>query len=165
MAIILGIQPDVPVVENQNGGKQSDTPYSFHMVPASAAFAAAKVCGYGANKYGETFENRNYTKIPAVEHVNHAIQHLYGYLAGDKSDDHLAHAIVRCMFAYDVDCSEKSIQGNDIDGDTDVEPTGNCMYCGSADIIDTFDEVRCNDCGRRFKRFVEFDPPAANEGE
>ena len=33
---------------------------------------------------------------------NHAIQHLYAYLAGDTSDDHLAHAILRAMFAFEV---------------------------------------------------------------
>ena len=65
-------------------------------------FAAAEVARYGAEKYGETFDNRNYTKIDVKDHINHAITHLYAYLAGDRSDDHLAHAIVRTMFAYDV---------------------------------------------------------------
>lgn len=104
--ISKALAPDAPVVMNENGGKQSDTPYGFHMLPISSIFAAAEVAQYGAKKYGESFDNRNYTKIPAIEHVNHALQHLYGYLAGDKSDDHLAHAIVRCMFAYDVDQKE-----------------------------------------------------------
>lgn len=66
-------------------------------------FAAAEVAKYGADKYGESFDSRNYTKIPVTDHINHAIQHLYAYLAGDISDDHLGHAIVRTMFAYDVD--------------------------------------------------------------
>lgn len=101
--ISKALAPDAPVVVNENGGKQSDTPYGFHMLPVPSMFAAAEVAAYGAKKYGESFGNRNYVKIPAIEHVNHALQHLYGYLAGDKSDDHLAHAIVRCMFAFDVD--------------------------------------------------------------
>ena len=99
---IKGVEPDAPVVENEHGGKQSDTPYAFHMLPTSAVFGAAEVCAYGAKKYGETIDNRNYVKIPTEEHVNHAIQHLYAYLAGDTQDDHLGHAIVRCMFAYDT---------------------------------------------------------------
>ena len=70
---ILGVEPDAPVVENQNGGKQSDTPYGFHMLPPSALFDAAKVAKYGADKYGETFENRNYVKIPSLDHLNHAL--------------------------------------------------------------------------------------------
>lgn len=100
--IALGVSPDVPVVENSYGGKQSDTPFAFHLLPVSAVFAAAEVAAYGAKKYGESIGNRNYVKIPSEDHINHAIQHLYAYLAGDTSDDHLGHAIVRCMFAYDV---------------------------------------------------------------
>ena len=113
---ICGVEPDAPIVENENGGKQSDTPYGFHLLPISALFDAAKVAKYGADKYGETFSNRNYTKIPTIEHLNHAIQHIYAFLAGDTQDDHLGHAIVRLMFAYD--CNEKA--------------TENTKYCGKS---------------------------------
>lgn len=105
--VIQGVDPNTPVVENENGGKQSATPYGFHLLPTSAVFAAAEVAAYGAAKYGETFDERNYTKIPTEEHINHCIQHLYAYLAGDASDDHLGHAIVRAMFAYDVSHREE----------------------------------------------------------
>ena len=99
---VPGIEPDAPVVTNDNGGKQSDTPYGFHLLPISALFDAAKVAKYGADKYGETFYNRNYTKIDEIDHLNHALQHIYAFLSGDTQDDHLGHAIVRLMFAYDV---------------------------------------------------------------
>lgn len=100
-SLVKGVEPDAPVVVNEKGGKQSDSPYAFHMIPTSAMFAAAEVCAYGANKYGETIDNRNYTKIPTEEHINHAVAHLLAHLAGDRQDSHLSHAIVRCMFAYD----------------------------------------------------------------
>ena len=100
---VFGVEPDAPVITNQNGGKQSNTPSGFHLLPASALFDAAQVAKYGADKYGETFEQRNYTKIDTIEHLNHAVQHIYAILAGDKQDDHLGHAIVRMMFAYDVE--------------------------------------------------------------
>ena len=61
------------------------------------------IAKYGADKYGETFSERNYTKIDTIEHLNHAVQHIYAFLAGDKQDDHLGHAIVRLMFAFDVE--------------------------------------------------------------
>ena len=99
---IFGVEPDAPVVTNENGGKQSSTPYGFHLLPTSALFDAARVCKEGADKYGETLTKRNYTKIPVDDHLNHALQHIYAFLAGDKQDDHLGHAIVRLMFAYDV---------------------------------------------------------------
>lgn len=101
-SLVKGVEPDAPVVVNEKGGKQSDSPYAFHMIPVSSILAAAEVCAYGAKKYGETIGNRNYTKIPAEEHINHAIAHMYAYLAGDRTDDHLGHAIVRTMFAYDT---------------------------------------------------------------
>ncbi len=106
--LVKGMDPDQPIEENELGGKQSSSPYAFHLLPISAMFAAAETAKYGADKYGEDFNNRNYTKISAIEHVNHAIAHLYAYLAGDESDDHLAHAIMRTMFAYD--CARNEAQ-------------------------------------------------------
>ena len=103
MCVILGVQPDVPTEVNENGGRQSATPYAFHFLPPHALFAAAEVAKYGAEKYGETLLNRNYKKIPPEEHVNHAIQHLFAYLAGD--------AILRAMFAYEVDHEHDRIDG------------------------------------------------------
>ena len=86
--LIAGVDPAAPVITNSNGGKQSDTPYGFHLLPPSALFDAAEVAKYGADKYGETFSERNYTKIDTIDHLNHAIQHIYAFLAGDKQDDH-----------------------------------------------------------------------------
>ena len=47
---IFGVEPDAPVVENDAGGKQSDTPYGFHLIPTSAIFDAAKVLKYGCSR-------------------------------------------------------------------------------------------------------------------
>lgn len=82
--LLFGVSPDAPVVVNDEGGRQSDTPYGFHLLPVRSVFAAAQVAKYGADKYGETFTERNYVKIPVEEHINHCIQHLYAYLAGDR---------------------------------------------------------------------------------
>lgn len=109
--VILGVGKDAPVVVNREGGKQSSSPYAFELLPVKAMFAAAEVAKLGAAKYGETFGNRNYTKIPSVDHVGHCIQHLYAYLAGDTSDDHLAHAIVRALFAYETALEEETPDG------------------------------------------------------
>lgn len=49
----------------------------------------AETCAEGARKYGEY----NWQKgIPASVMLNHAIRHIYLYLAGDRGEDHLAHA-------------------------------------------------------------------------
>lgn len=96
-----GVTPSAVMEENEKGGKQSKVEYAFELLPPSALFAAAAVAKQGAEKYGESFGNRNYTKIPSTSHINHAIGHLYAHLSGDHSDDHLAHAIVRLLFAFD----------------------------------------------------------------
>lgn len=111
MPVITGVQPDVPTITNEQGGSQSATPYAFHFLPPHAVFAAVEVAKYGAEKYKETLQERNYKKIPVEEHINHAIQHLYAYLAGDTSDDHLSHAILRAMFAYEVDHEQDRVDG------------------------------------------------------
>lgn len=111
MPVITGVQPDVPTITNEQGGSQSATPYAFHFLPPHAVFATAEVAKYGAEKYKETLQERNYKKIPVEEHINHAIQHLYAYLAGDSSDDHLSHAILRAMFAYEVDHEQDRVDG------------------------------------------------------
>lgn len=49
----------------------------------------AETYAEGANKYGHD----NWLHgIPASDLFNHTIRHLYLWLAGDKSEDHLAHA-------------------------------------------------------------------------
>lgn len=49
----------------------------------------ASTCAEGARKYGPY----NWTKgIPASVMLNHAIRHVYLWLQGDASEDHLAHA-------------------------------------------------------------------------
>ena len=109
MTKIQGVMPDAPVeTDPVTGGKQSKSPYAFELLPPLSLFAAARVAREGADKYGETFESRNYTKIPSISHINHAIAHLYAHLQGDTSDDHLEHAIVRLLFAYDVWLKEQT---------------------------------------------------------
>ena len=106
--ILFGVNPEAPVETNTNGGKQSASPYAFELIPGEAIFRAAEVLKQGATKYGEKFSERNYIKIPALDHLNHALAHIYAYLCGDTSDDHLAHALVRMMFA--VDCDKNHIK-------------------------------------------------------
>ena len=102
MAIIDGLSPDAPVETNAQGGKQSASPYGFHLLPARALFKAARVVKYGADKYDESLENRNYLKVPIEQHLNHAICHAYAFLAGDTSDEHISHFAVRALMALEV---------------------------------------------------------------
>lgn len=56
----------------------------------------AETCREGAEKYSDF----NWEKgMPVGEMLNHGIKHLFEYLAGDRSEDHLAHAAWNCMAA------------------------------------------------------------------
>ena len=61
----------------------------WDLIPPIGLRRLAETCAEGARKYGVN----NWQKgIPASDLINHAIRHLYLYLAGDVSEDHIAHA-------------------------------------------------------------------------
>ncbi|GHU69860.1 hypothetical protein AGMMS49992_01220 [Clostridia bacterium] len=98
VVMIEGLSPDQPTVTNDAGGKQSELPYAFDMLPPQAVFALARVVAEGERKYGSD----NWKKIPARQHLNHAIAHCFAFLAGDNTDSHLGHAITRLAFAIEL---------------------------------------------------------------
>jgi hypothetical protein len=61
----------------------------WDLVPALGLVRVARTCAEGAARYGVGNWLRG---IPVSDLVNHAIRHMYLYLAGDRSEDHLAHA-------------------------------------------------------------------------
>lgn len=87
-------------VTNADGGSQSDSPCRLDLVPAYSILEIAKVLRVGADKYGAN----NWRAIPVEDHINHALTHLYGWLAGDRSENHLVNAGCRVLFA--IWCSE-----------------------------------------------------------
>lgn len=101
--MIKGIGKDEPTVVNEHGGKQSRVHYRFDLVDPIAMFEMTKVLKKGAEKYGE----ENWRQIPVRDHLNHLLIHVYAYLAGDKQDDHLTHALCRALFAVAVDRSDQ----------------------------------------------------------
>jgi dATP/dGTP diphosphohydrolase, N-terminal len=96
--VIEGAGPDAPTIYNEHGAGQSDIPYRFDLIDAHAIASIAKVLKNGADKYGAN----NWRKIEVEDHLNHLIMHAYAYLAGDKTDDHLAHIGCRAIFALGV---------------------------------------------------------------
>lgn len=51
--------------------------------------AVAEACAEGAQKYGDFNWERG---MPANDLLNHAIRHIYMFLGGDRSEEHLGHA-------------------------------------------------------------------------
>ena len=95
---IKGIGPDAATTTNEAGGKQSATLYRCDLLPPIATLAVAEVLHQGAAKYGPD----NWRKIPVMDHVNHAMIHLFATMAGDTQDEHLEHAACRILFALEL---------------------------------------------------------------
>ena len=92
---------------NEKGATQSYTPCRFDLIPSVALFKVAEVLGEAVEKYGlGKFKGRvisgNWNNIPVEDHLNHALQHIYGQLSGDRTEEHLSHAICRLMFALEL---------------------------------------------------------------
>jgi hypothetical protein len=95
--VVEGVGADAPTVVNEAGAKQSATLYRADLLPAAATLAVAGVLKHGADKYGDN----NWRGIPVDDHLNHAMVHVFAYLAGDKQDDHLEHAACRMLMALE----------------------------------------------------------------
>lgn len=97
--VIDGVGPEAPTVTNNQGGRQAKLPYACHLLPFKAVMKTSKVLKSGADKYGVD----NWRSIPKVEHINHALAHIFAFGAGDRQDDHLTHAACRILFAMETE--------------------------------------------------------------
>lgn len=95
---------DIESHTNKKGGSQSRIPVRFDLVDGKAMFAMTSVLHEGAEKYGEN----NWRLIEIPDHLNHLIMHAYAWLSGDRTDDHLSHALCRAMFALGVEKQNES---------------------------------------------------------
>lgn len=96
------IGPDAPKIVNDNGGKQSASPYFTRGLSPLALLAVSRLLRDGALEYEEDpfgdVTVRNWHKISDAEHIEHALQHILADLTGDDPS-HLLHAFCRLMFA------------------------------------------------------------------
>ncbi len=102
MPNIEGVGPDEPKIVHENGAGESLSPYRFDLLPAMALADVAKVMAAGAEKYGVD----NWKALPPESHLNHAMQHIFAYIAGDTQEgnviEHARHAATRILFWLDV---------------------------------------------------------------
>jgi hypothetical protein len=96
---IKGVSKDAPKTVNEQGGGQSAVSYGFDCLDPKAMFKMTEALEEGRKEYGKD----NWRKISIDDHLNHLLIHVFAYMAGDRQDDHLGHAMCRAMFACAVD--------------------------------------------------------------
>lgn len=104
---------------NAAGGRQSAIDTRCDLLPPSAMLGVCRVLREGS-RYGKD----NWRLIPRADHINHAMRHLFLQLAGDRSEQHLANAVCRLLFAMEtsdapttheqaVDVSPREVRGRE----------------------------------------------------
>lgn len=74
----------------------SNGDYNYHLIPRSALKRVAAAYDEGAKKYSAYNCEKG---MPVSDTLNHAIAHLFDWLKGDTSEDHLGHACWNYLMA------------------------------------------------------------------
>jgi hypothetical protein len=105
----------------------------------------ALVCERGAAKYGD----RNWERgQPVMRYADSAIRHLYGWIGGDRSEDHLAQAMWNLMAMIHT---EEMVVCRSLPTDLYDSPTYDrsnqvCAKCGSLFPLKIEGQVLCLAC-------------------
>lgn len=86
------------VVKYESGAvRSSDAEETrYDLISPIGLRAVAEACAEGARKYGSWNWEAG---MPATDMLNHAVRHIYLFLAGDRTEDHLGHAAWNVMGA------------------------------------------------------------------
>lgn len=79
-----------------SGAKRSTLEARYDLLSPVGMRRAAEAADHGEKKYGQYNCERGLT---VGTYLNHALAHIYDYLSGDRSEDHLGHAAWNLLFA------------------------------------------------------------------
>ena len=102
---MTGLDNNQRITTNDNGGMQHFRPYRAQALPPRALIEVSKVRYIGYSELG--YDDDNYKSIPKEEHIGRALIHIFAYLAGDTSNNHLAHAATRILMALELEEIDK----------------------------------------------------------
>ena len=86
--------------EYKGGATRSTIEERWTLLPMDALQAAARVMARGAEIHGE---NNWRGGIPINDVLDHAMNHIAQYVLGDRSEEHLAHALCNLCMAVHFD--------------------------------------------------------------
>jgi hypothetical protein len=79
-----------------NGVKRTAQSVRYELITPIGMRRVAEAAHAGAEKYGAYNVEQG---LPISVFANHALAHIYAYLSGDRSEDHLGHAAWNMLFA------------------------------------------------------------------
>lgn len=96
--VIPDIVNDIKVLSTGAKRESKTDKTRYDLMPALGLRRVAETLAEGAENYGVG----NWEKgMPVDQFLNHAIAHIYDYLKGDRSEDHLGHAACNLLMAID----------------------------------------------------------------
>lgn len=105
-------------------GKQSFRPFRTDLLYPKALLGMSRVMHEGCERHDEC----GWGDIPAGVNVARAIDHLLAYSSGDRSNEHLLHALCRTMFAFALE--DGFVPDKDWDGEKKMmHPTEGTTAC------------------------------------
>ena len=91
---------DEPLKRYESGATRSEISERFSLLPWDSLMAAARVMAKGEKVHG----SNNWRKgFPIDAGIDHVIRHLALYMEGDKTEDHLSHAVAGLLMCKHFD--------------------------------------------------------------